>query len=109
MLLAFSIWLAMGVLLIGLGIYDYKAKSARPFGFWANVEAKFSVKNVQAYNKALGKLFVVFGILFILLGLPLLFMEQNSALFMIPVVGTMLLSIGAMVVYTVVIEPKYRK
>ena len=52
----------------------------------------------------------MYGILFILIGLPLLILdEKNSGLIIIPVVGAMLISIGAMIVYSVGIESKYRK
>lgn len=83
------------------------AKSAKPFGFWANAEVA-EIKDVKGYNRALGKLWCVFGVLLILIGIPIL-LGENSAGVIITILGTMLLSIGAMVVYTVVIEPKYRK
>ena len=52
----------------------------------------------------------MYGILFILIGLPLLILnEQNAGLITIPMVGTMLISIGAMAVYTIGIDAKYRK
>ena len=35
--------------------------------------------------------------------------EQNAGLIAIPMVGTMLISIGAMAVYTIGIDAKYRK
>ena len=49
-----------------------------------------------------------FGIIFALLGIPLL-KGQNAPEALISVVGTMFLSIGTMVYYTVVLENKYRK
>ena len=45
--------------------------------------------------------------LFILIGLPLL-NGQNSGFMIITMLGTMIISIGAMVVYVVGIEGKYR-
>lgn len=107
MIVAFIIWCIMGLVFISMGIYDFHAKSARPFGFWSNVKV-VEVKDVQAYNKALGKLFIVFGIVFIILGLPLL-MEQNSPWIIFSMVGVMVLAITSMAVYTVGIEGKYRK
>jgi len=53
-------------------------------------------------------LWCVYGVLFVLIGLPLLD-GQNSGLIMIPVLGAMFISIAAMVVYVVGIESKYRK
>ncbi|MBR2036514.1 MAG: hypothetical protein IKA09_02170 [Lachnospiraceae bacterium] len=107
MIAAFVIWGVMGLFFIGMGIYDYHAKTAKPFGFWSNVKVA-EVKDVKAYNKALGKLFICFGIVFILLGLPLL-AGQNSPWIIVSMVGVMVLTIVSMAVYTVGIEGKYRK
>ena len=107
--IAFIIWAIMGVLFIVMGIYDMNSKKAKPFGFWANAEVG-PIEDVKAYNRALGRLWCVYGILFILIGLPLLILnDQNAGLVAIPMVGTMLISIGAMAVYSIGIEAKYRK
>ena len=105
--IAFFIWAIVGVFFIVLGMYDFFSKKEQPFGFWANAEVE-KIENVKAYNRALGILWCVYGVLFILIGLPLL-EKENEALFIIPVLGAMFLSIAAMVVYTVGIEAKYRK
>ena len=108
-LLAFVIWAIMGAIFIVMGIYCLKSKRVQPFGFWANAEVK-PVEDVKGYNRALGILWCVYGVLFILIGLPLLILdEQNAGLIIIPVVGGMLISIGAMAVYSICIESKYRK
>ena len=52
--------------------------------------------------------FCVFGIIFICLGFPLL-SGQNSVWILFSVVGVMAEIIIAMVVYTTVIEKKYKK
>ena len=106
-LIAFIIWIIMGVLFIVMGVYDLNSKKTRPFGFWANAEVT-PVEDVKGYNRALGILWCVYGILFILIGLPLLD-EKNSGLIMIPILGAMFISIAAMMVYVVGIEGKYRK
>ncbi len=107
MIAAFIIWSVMGVGFIGMGIYDYCAKTTRPFGFWSNAKVA-DIKDVPAYNKALGKLFVAFGIIFIILGLPLL-AGQNSPWIILSIAGVMVLAIISMAVYTIGIEAKYRK
>ena len=107
MLIAFIIWTIMGILFIIMGIFCMKSKKAKPFGFWANTEV-IQVDDVKGYHRALGRLWSVYGILFILIGLPLLGGE-NSGFIIITMLGTMFISIAAMVVYTVGIEPKYRK
>lgn len=106
-LLAFIIWGMMGVLFIVMGIYDLNSKKAKPFGFWANAEV-VHIEDARGYNRALGILWCVYGVLFILIGLPLLD-GQNSGLIIIPILGAMLISIAAMVAYVVGIEPKYCK
>ena len=107
MLVGFIIWAIIGVALIGLGIYSYLSKKEVPFGFWANAET-FPVKDVPAYNRAVGKLWLVYGIVFILLGTPLL-SGQNSALIIFSILGMMAEAIAAMVIYVTVIETKYRE
>ena len=108
-LIAFIVWAIIGVLFIVMGIYDMNSKKEKTFGFWANAEVG-PIEDLKGYNRALGILWCVYGILFILIGLPLLILdEKNSGLIIIPVVGAMLISIGAMIVYCVGIESKYRK
>ena len=105
--LAFVIWAFIGIAFIGMGIYCLNSKKAKPFGFWANAEV-VPVDDVKGYNRAMGRLWCVYGVLFILIGLPLLD-GQNSGLMIITMLGTMFISIGAMVTYVVGIEGKYRK
>ena len=108
-LMAFIIWAILGVIFIIMGIYDMNSKKEKPFGFWANAKVG-TIEDVKSYNRALGILWCVYGSLFILIGLPLLKIEeQNSELMIIPMLGAMFISIAAMAAYTVGIEPKYRK
>ena len=106
---AFIIWAIVGVAFIVMGIYYMNYKKKKSFEFWANAKVE-SIEDVKAYNHALGILWCVYGILFVLIGLPLLVLnEQNAGLIAIPMVGTMIISIGAMAVYLIGIEAKYRK
>ena len=59
----------LGVFIIGLGIKDMFSKN--PVGFWANTET-IKVKDVKDYNRASGLLFIIYGIIFVILGIPLL-------------------------------------
>lgn len=104
--IAFLIWAVVGMAFIVLGIYDFLSKKPAAFGFWANAEV-FPVKDVRGYNRALGKLFIGFGTLFVLLGLPML-AGQNSPWIVISILGVLAETIGAMAVYITVIEKKYR-
>lgn len=106
-LIAFMIWAIIGLIFILMGIYDLNSKKEKPFGFWANAEV-VPIEDVKGYNRALGRLWCVYGILFIVIGLPILD-GQNSSLMIIPVLGAMLISIAAMIVYVIGIESKYRK
>ncbi|MBD5510901.1 MAG: hypothetical protein HDR08_06585 [Lachnospiraceae bacterium] len=107
MLYAFLIWLALSACFVIMGIYNFFSKKKSAFGFWANAKV-FEVTDVKAYNRALGKLWCVFGVVFALLGLPLLY-GQNSPYILLTVLGAMLEAIAAMVVYVTVIEKKYRR
>lgn len=104
---AFIMWAALGFIFMLMGIYDIFSKRTVPFGFWANVKPA-PVKDVKKYNRAMGVLFLIFGIVFVLLGLPLL-AGQNSPLIIISILGAMLEAILAMAVYSLAIERKYRE
>lgn len=105
--MAFVIWAIAGVAFVGIGIYEMTSKKEKPFGFWANADT-VSIEDVKGYNRALGILWCVYGVLFTLIGLPLL-MGQNAGLIIVTMLGTMFISIAAMIVYVVCIEQKYRK
>ena len=105
--LAFIIWSAVGLLFIIMGLYAFFSKKAQPMGFWANAKM-FEVTDVRKYNAAMGKLFIGFGVVFILLGLPLL-AGENSALIILSGFGAMAETIVIMAIYTLVIEKKYKK
>lgn len=107
MVFAFIIWILVGLFFVGMGIFCFVSKKEQSFGFWANADTP-QVKDVKAYNHALGKLWCVYGVVLALLGLPLL-QGQNSAGVIIPILGTMFASIAAMIVYVTVIEKKYRR
>ena len=106
-IMAFIVWILIGLGIIIGGIAVLFAKKEKAFGFWANAKV-FPVKDVRAYNKALGKLFIAFGIVFMLLGIPLL-EGQNTGGIVITILGTMFLSILMMVIYVTQIERKYRR
>ena len=101
---SFILWSICGIFFICLSIYALFAKKA--VGFWANAEV-FEVTNIKQYNTAMAKLFFVFGIIFILLGLPLLL--QNMAWILLSVIGVMFETITTMSIYTIIIEKKYKK
>jgi len=75
MVIAFVIWSMIGVLFIALGIFSLFSKKA--IGFWANAEM-FQVTDVGKYNRAICKLFCIFGIIFIMLGSIIFAQEKQS-------------------------------
>ena len=93
--------------LIGFGIWCYALFSKKAVGFWANAEM-FQVTDAKKYNRAMCKLFCIMGIIFIFLGFPLLWKE--AALWILfSCIGVMIEVIVAMIIYTTVIEKKYKK
>ena len=105
MKIAFVIWAIIGFVFMVMGIYDYF--SEKPAGFWAKAKT-VTISDVKMYNRAVGKLFFYFGMIFILLGVPLLFSKQNSPVILFSVIGLMFAVIGMMIVY-MKIEAKYRR
>lgn len=104
---AFIIWTVMGVLFIIMGIVDIFSKKQKAFGFWANAQT-LPIENIKGYNRALGILWIVYGVVLILLGIPLI-KGDDSPWLIITILGTMFEAIAAMAVYVTVIEKRYRK
>lgn len=103
MLWVFVICVSAGLLFVGLGIGCLKSKKA--VGFWSMTDSP-KVKNVKKYNRAVGVLWIEYGLVFVFLSTSL-FGGQNSMGIVIFILGCMFESIMAMVVYTVYIEPRY--
>ena len=104
-IMGFIIWCIVGLIFIVLGVISFFSK--KPTGFWANVDM-FQVTDTKQYNHAMGKLFFVFGIVFIVFGLPLL-TGQNSAWILLSMLGVVGETIITMVIYITRIEKKYKK
>lgn len=104
-LAGFIMWAAMGLLMAGLGIRAFFAK--KEVGFWANLKP-LPMKDVKAYNRAVGKLFIAYGITTVILGLPIL-PGQNTVWVVFSILGVVLETIIAMIVYMLVIQEKYEK
>ena len=106
-MLGFIVYCMIGMAFLCFAVYAWFSKKPKPVGFWANAEL-FEVTDIKKYNHAMSKLSGTFGVVLMVLGFPLL-AGQNSAWAMLSVVGVMIESIAAMVVYVLVIEKKYRK
>ena len=104
-MIAFLVWLLFGLAFIGLSIYIANADKA--FNSWANIKTTIDVSNVKLYNKAVAKIWCIFGAVFIILGLPLL-AKQNSPIIIFSILGTFLECIFLMISLRKV-EIKYKK
>ena len=107
-LIGFLIWEIVGAAFVCYGLIVLVFRKPAPIGFWANAKM-FAVNDVKKYNRAVGKMFCIFGLVFIILGFPLLHLNEHPAWILLSVAGTMIESIIMMAVYVVVIEKKYRK
>lgn len=104
-IIGFVIWAIVGFIIIGLGIRAYFSRKL--VGFWANIKP-ISVNDITGYNRAVGKMFVIYGGILIALGLPLL-SGQNSPFILLSVLGVMIETIVIMAVYSLCIERKYKE
>ena len=66
------------------------------------------VKDVKGYNRASGLLFIIYGIIFVILGIPLLD-GQNTPYVLLSVIGVMVETIVIMAAYSLVIVKKYEE
>ena len=104
-MIGFLIFVLAGCVFLGIAVYAFFAR--RPVGFFANVKM-FEVTDVKKYNRAVAKLFFVYGLLLVPLGIPAL-LSQKGPWVILSILGIVVLSIAVMVVYVTVIERKYRK
>ena len=105
MFIAFLIWTLCAGIFLAIGISSFKSKE--PVGFFTFSNPP-KVNDVDGYNKAVAKLWFVVAVIFEVLGIPFLFLEQNSPEFFLIVVAVPVLLIGMIIVY-LKIEAKYKK
>ena len=104
MMIGFVIWSIICLLVAGVGVWTWRSKEAA--GFFTGVKPP-EVTDVRKYNRAVAMLWFVYAALFELLGLPFLFLKQNSLGFMW-VFAVVPLTIGLAIAYHRILE-KYRK
>lgn len=105
MMIGFVMWSIAAVIFLGIGISCRKSSEA--VGFFTFVKPPM-VENVERYNHAVSVLWFVTAGVFEIIGIPLLFIEQNSPLFIPVIFAVMALVIGMMIAY-IRIEAKYKK
>lgn len=105
-MLGYMVWCLFGLLFIGIGAAAFR--SEEPVGFWANAKTPADkIKDVPAYNRAVGKLWLVFAVLFIMAGLPLL-AGQNSPCILLSILGMVILAVAIMMAYSRILS-RYTK
>ena len=105
MIIAFVIWTVISLVLAGIGIRDWNASDA--VGFFTGTRPP-EVKDVRAYNHDVARLWFGYALVFELLGIPFLFLKQNSALLVPFMMGVPVISIALMIIYHKILQ-KHRK
>jgi hypothetical protein len=105
MWIGFVIWSIGAFLFLGIGASSWKSKEA--VGFFTFVKAPV-VSDIKKYNHSVAVLWMVTAVIFEILGVPLLFAEQNSPIFILMVFGVVALFLVMMILY-IRIEMKYKK
>lgn len=102
--MGFFIWTLITLIFVYISITI--RKSDIPVNLFTFGDAP-KVNDIKRYNKAVSNLWLVFTILFEMIGISLLFIKQNSPFIILIVLGVVFLVIGMMVMHTK-IESKYR-
>ena len=104
MIIGFIIWTITASVFLIIGLSSWKSKEA--VGFFTGVKPPV-VKNVTAYNHAVAKIWFWFAVILEIIGVPILFIQQNSPITMIVIIATVILVIAIMIAYLQV-EKKYK-
>ncbi len=87
-MIAFIGWTIVACVFVMMGITHWKSDQVR--GMVNSRIPQIPEKNIKKYNHAVGILYWIFSILLELLGIPLLFLEQNNPIFLITILGTVI-------------------
>lgn len=104
MIIAFVIWSIVAVVFLGIGISGWKSTDA--VGFFTFVKPP-AVNDIRKYNHSVSILWVVSAVILEIMGVPFLFLGQNSPIFFLVVFGVVALIIGMIIAYFK-IEEKYK-
>ena len=105
MVIGFIIWSAVCLVLAGLGIWAWNART--PVGFFAGVEPP-KVTDVRKYNRAVAWLWFGYAGLMELIGSLLFLIKEKPAAFLFLILGTAAAAILLALIY-MRIERKYRQ
>ncbi len=106
-MLGFVGWSLVTCIFIAFGLGSWS--SDETVGFFSGVKPpEIPPENVKSYNHAVAMIWFGFCFVFELIGLPLLFSEQDSPYFIITLLGAMFSCIMVAVIYLIV-ENHYKK
>lgn len=105
MVIGFIIWSICAAVFLGIGISCRRSNEA--VGFFTFVKPP-AIKDVEHYNTAVSNIWVAAAGLLEIMGIPLLFIEQNSVFF-IPMTFAVIILVIAMMILYMRIEAKYKK
>ena len=95
-IIGFAIWSIVSIIILCIGISAWNSKE--PVGFFTGVKPP-EVKDIRKYNHSVALLWIAYALLIEILGIPLLFLEQNSAGFIPIIFGVVIITIGLIVAY----------
>lgn len=104
MIIGFIIWTLVSLVMLGIGIWSYNSKES--VGFFTGVKPP-KVTDVKKYNHAVAFLWFAYAFVLECLGIPFLFLEQNSAGFIPVVIGAVAASL-ALAIGFFFVEKKYK-
>lgn len=102
--MGFILWTIISIVFVYIGITTRRSNIPVNLFTFSDVP---KVNDVKGYNRAVSNLWLVFTVLFEMIGISLLFIKQNSPFVVLIVLGVVFLVIGMMVAY-IKIESKYR-
>lgn len=102
--MGFILWTIISIVFVYIGITT--RRSSIPVNLFTFSDVP-KVNDVKGYNRAVSNLWLVFTVLFEMIGISLLFIKQNSPFVVLIVLGVVFLVIGMKVAY-IKIESKYR-
>lgn len=104
MVMGFVIWSIVAFTFVCIGISSWKSKV--PTGFYTFAKRP-EVKDIKKYNRAVSVLWFAAAAVLEIVGVPVLFLEQNSPLFVPLIIAVVIVVLAMMAVYAR-IEAKYR-
>lgn len=108
MIIGFIVWSLVAVIFLGIGIGSRKANKAVGFFTFTKPPIAENIKNIKQYNKAVSVLWFASAAVFEIIGIPIIFLEQNSPIFVLIIFAAVFLMIVMMAAY-IMIEAKYKK